>query len=127
MGRLLNELNPTFRPKADALLARFTESELMVMIVCTGRTQAEQDAAVASGHSKVAHSRHQDGMAIDVCPFDVYMLHGADKLKWDGTDPVWKRIGEIGKLDLSLRWGGDFHPLNAVGVGWDPGHFEVPA
>jgi peptidoglycan L-alanyl-D-glutamate endopeptidase CwlK len=126
MGRLLNELTPRFRPLAAELLARATEQGIALMIVCTGRTAEEQAQAVRTGHSKVEHSRHQDGEAIDVAPYSEYYLHGADKLQWDGNDPIWQRLGQIGE-DLGLRWGGRFHPLNASGVGWDPGHFEYPS
>ena len=123
MSRNLNDLTEPFRGKAIELLARLTEANVQVMIVCTGRTQAEQDEAFATALSKVRHSRHQDGLAIDICPFNVWQLHGEDKLQWDGKDLVWPKIGVIGE-GLGLRWGGRFQPLNEVGVGWDPGHFE---
>lgn len=125
MARRLNELSPRFRPLAERLIALLVEAQIPCLIVCTGRTQAEQDAAFAAGTSKVRHSKHQDGDAIDLAPYDTYQLHGPDKLKWDTSDPIWGHIGTIGK-DLDLRWGGDFTPLNAQGVGWDPGHFEYP-
>lgn len=125
MGRRLSELSPRFRPLAVELLARLLEAQIPCLIVCTGRTQAEQDAAVRTGASKVAHSKHQDGDAIDIVPFDLYQLHGPDKVQWNTADAIWPHIGKIGK-DLGLRWGGDFTPRNAQGVGWDPGHFEYP-
>jgi hypothetical protein len=125
MGRQLDELTPRFRPLAIELLARAAEAGIPLMIAATGRTAEEQAEAVRTGHSKVEHSRHQDGEAIDVVPYEQFNLHGADKLRWDGADPVWKTLGRIGQ-DLGLRWGGTFKPLNSVGIGWDPGHFEYP-
>lgn len=125
MSRLLNDLDPVMKDKAFELLARLVEADIPVIVTWTRRTQAEQDEAVATGHSKVTHSRHQDGMAIDVVPFDQYELHGPDKLQYDTMDPVWRKIGMIGET-LGLRWGGRFAPLNGIGVGWDPGHFELP-
>lgn len=94
------------------------------MIICTGRTEEEQAEAVRTGHSKVARSKHQDGLAIDICPYDQFLIHGPDKLQWSTSDPVWKTIGEIG-MGLGLRWGGTFAPLDKNGLGWDPGHFEL--
>lgn len=124
MNRTLDVLAARFKPLAMELLARCIEMGLMVMIVNTLRTDAEQAVAVASGHSQVAHSKHQDGLAIDICPYDIYQLHGSDKLRWDASDPAWKVIGAIGEK-LGLRWGGRFHPLDHDGLGWDPGHFEM--
>lgn len=125
MGRDLDELAPQFFPLACQFLARLTEAGVHVCIISTGRTQEEQDRAVRTGYSRVSHSRHQDGMAIDVCPYQMWQLHGADKLQWDTLDPVWWTIGRIGE-SLGLRWGGRFTPVNSQGLGWDPGHFEIP-
>jgi D-alanyl-D-alanine carboxypeptidase len=86
----------------------------MVAIVNTRRTAAEQAANVAKGVSWVTHSKHQDGLAIDIAPYAMWEQHGANKLNWDGTDPVWQQIGHIGEA-LGLRWGGHFR---------DYGHFE---
>lgn len=88
----------------------------MVMIVETLRTEEQHLEDVATGHSWVKRSRHQDGEAIDIAPFDTYALHGEDKVKWDASDPVWTKIGEIGEA-LGLRWGGRWQQK-------DMGHFE---
>jgi hypothetical protein len=125
MSRALDDLTPEFRRIAIEFLAQLLEDGLAVMIVATGRTQAEQDAAFARGASKVRHSRHQDGMALDVCPFAAWNLHGPDKLQW-GRDPAWQRIGAIAER-LGLRWGGRFGESSpGAGDGWDPGHVELP-
>jgi hypothetical protein len=125
MGRLLNELSPRFRPLAVEFLARCVEAKIPVLITCTGRTSEEQAAAITGGFSRVVRSTHQDGDALDIAPFDQYLLHGPDKLQYDATDPVWKTVGQIAQ-DLGLRWGGTFTPLNRAGIGWDPGHVEYP-
>lgn len=126
MIRSLDSLDPRFKPVAMELLARLVESGILVIIVNTLRTQLEQDEAIRTGHSKVVHSKHQDGLAIDICPISQYMVHGPTKLQWDTTDPIWKQIGQIGEK-LGLRWGGRFAPLDKNGLGWDPGHFEMLA
>lgn len=123
MDRTLDSLDPRFKPIAMALLARLTEARIAVLISNTRRTDAEQAVAIANGNSKVARSKHQDGLAIDVVPYTIYALHGEDKLQWDTRDPVWAKIGVIAE-GLGLRWGGRFKPLNSIGVGWDPGHCE---
>lgn len=105
-------------PLAMQLLARCVEAGIMVMIVDTKRTVDEQRANVAKGVSWTMNSKHLTGDAIDICPYETYALHGPDKLQWDGADPVWTRIGEIGQR-LGLKWG-----VIRQGVQVDPGHFE---
>ena len=125
MSRALSDLDSRLRPIAVELIARCVEAGIPVLIVTTGRTLAEQQAAVARGVSWTLHSKHlpqpPDGksLAIDLAPYETYQLHGADKLNWDAADPVWSRIGAIGQ-SLGLKWG-----VVINGVQRDPGHFEL--
>lgn len=116
MSRALNDLDPRFQPLAMELLARCVEAQIMVFIVDTLRTKAEHQANLARGVSWTKHSKHLDGLAIDICPYGQYSLNGIDKLQWDGSDPVWQRIGVIGEA-LGLGWGGRWKQK-------DLGHFE---
>lgn len=116
-SRLLNDLDPNFKPLAIELLARLVEAGIPVMIVETRRSEAEHQANLAAGTSWIKHSKHIDGLAIDIAPWEMYQLHGPDKLQWDSSDPVWQKIGPIGKA-LGLRWGGDWTYK-------DLGHFEL--
>lgn len=118
MDTSLTTLDPLFYPHACALLAHCLEARIPVVIVNTRRTAKEQQEALARGVSWVQHSRHQDGLAIDICPYEVYELHGRNKLAWSATQPVWHVLGDIGER-LGLRWGGRWHPP-------DLGHFELP-
>lgn len=104
------------KPLAMELLARCVEAGFAVFIVDTLRTAAEHRANLAKGVSWTKHSKHLDGDAIDLCPFEQYALHGPDKLNWDSADPVWQKIGVIGEA-LGLRWGGRWKQA-------DLGHFE---
>ncbi len=119
MDTALDSLDPVFKPLAMLLLARLVEARVPVLIVNTRRTQAEQDAAIARHVSWVPHSKHQDGLAIDLAPYDIYALHGDDKVQWDTNDPVWLKMGVIGEA-LGLRWGGRWTQK-------DTGHFEYVA
>lgn len=116
--RKLDSLDPRFKPLAIELLARLTEAVILVIIVETRRTQEQHEEDVVNGRSWIAHSLHQDGLAIDICPLMQYDLHGPDKLQWDANDPIWQEIGEVGRT-LGLRWGGDW-------IQKDMGHFELP-
>jgi peptidoglycan LD-endopeptidase CwlK len=119
MSRRLDDLRPTFKPLAIELLARLVEAGIHVMIIDTLRTEEEHKANLLKKVSWVKRSKHLDGLAIDVCPWMQYNLHGPNKLQWDSSDPIWERIGKIGET-LGLVWGGRWRVR-------DMGHFETPA
>ena len=116
MSRALDDLHPAFRPQATELVARLVEARIVFLIVDTLRTQAEHEANLANGSSWTARSNHLYGLAIDVCPYSEYALHGPDKLMWDWRAPVWQEIGVVGER-LGLDWGGRWRQK-------DMAHFE---
>jgi len=119
MSRALNDLDKRFRPIAIELIARLVEAGIPILVVDTLRTYAEHSINLVNGVSWTTHSKHLDGLAIDICPFDEYRLNGPDKLMWSSSDPIWQRIGKIGKaVDVRLIWGGDWDKK-------DMGHFEL--
>ncbi len=97
------------------------EAQIPVMIITTSRTPEEQADALQRGVSWTIKSRHLTGDAIDICPYAIYDLAGADKLQWDESNPVWQKIGAIGQA-CGLKWG----VVNATGERKDVGHFELP-
>lgn len=123
MSRLLSDLDSRFRPLVVELIARAVEIGIPVMIIDVLRTPEEQKVNLANGVSATLDSKHlpqpPDGksLAIDICPYDTFSLHGPDKLKWDPADQAWTKLGQIGE-DLGLRWGGRWVKPH------DPGHFE---
>lgn len=116
MSRSLDDLSPRMFPVACELLARCTEQGIAVAIVDTLRTPEEHAANLKKGVSWTTHSKHLDGDAIDICPYATWDVHGPDKLNWDGSDPVWQKLGAIGEA-IGLRWGGRWKVK-------DWGHFE---
>jgi lambda repressor-like predicted transcriptional regulator len=132
MSRALADLSDRMRPLAVELLARCAEARICVLIVDTLRTKAEHEQNLQNGTSWTTLSNHLDGRefrrtgmpgsdAIDIAPYEIWQLHGADKLQWDVADPVWQRLGEIGE-GVGLVWGGRFGPPAKP----DLGHFEHP-
>lgn len=106
MSKKLDDLSPLVKRIMIEFLARLAEAGIPVMIIETIRTQEQHEKNLASGHSWVTHSKHLDGLAIDICPYEVYTLApGGDKLQWNSDDPVWQKIGLIGE-GLGLKWGG---------------------
>jgi hypothetical protein len=82
------------------------------MIIETWRTEHRQLWLRKQGASKVDFSDHQwtragqpAARACDLAPYDVYRLHGPDKLQWDAGDPVWDTFGELAE-GVGLLWGG---------------------
>lgn len=119
MSRRLDDLHPAFRPLAVELLARCVEAGIPVLIVDTKRTEAEHAENLRKGVSWIARSKHLDGLAIDIAPFETYLLSGPDKLQWDPADPVWLKLGKLGE-ECGMRWGGRWTKTP------DLGHFEMP-
>lgn len=134
MSRALNDLSSDLKPLAFELLARLTERGVQVMIVDTLRTEAEHQQNLKNGTSAAKFSRHlprklrrtcaptdpnrEKSDAMDVCPYELYALHGPDKLRWEPTDAAWRVIGDEA-LKLGLIWGGLWK------TPFDPGHVEL--
>lgn len=123
MSRNLDDLTPDVRPLVDAFLASCKDAGLDVLVTCTRRTEAEQTALYAQGrtapghvvtNAKAGQSAHNYGLAIDIVP----MVNG--KPDWNGLDPIWKQIGELGEA-AGLTW------LGAPDSTFpEKPHFELP-
>lgn len=123
MTRALNDLSGRCKVRVFEFLARCLEAGIPVQIINVLRTTEEQIENIKNGVSWTLLSKHlpqppeNRSEAIDVCPFSQFDLHGPDKLQWDGTDPAWLKIGEIGE-NAGLLWGGRWKVK-------DLGHFEM--
>ena len=118
MSRRLDDLDARFRPVVFELLARLTEQGCYVVIVDTLRTPEEQARHLAKGVSWTPHSRHLDGLAIDLCLLDSYVA-GRSKLRWDAAAPGWAVLGATGER-LGLRWGGRWKHRDLGHLEWQP-------
>lgn len=118
-SRRLDDLSDRFRPLAITFLARTVEASIPILIVETLRTAEEHAVNLRKGVSWTIHSKHLDGDALDICPYQTWILHGANKLQWDPTDPIWLQLGVLGE-SCGLAWGGRWKQK-------DLGHFEMPA
>ena len=115
-SRSLDDLDPRFRPMAEAFLANLKSAGVDVVVICTLRTMNEQQALYDQGRTKPGpvvtrakpgSSAHNYGLAMDCCP----LLNG--KLAWsapDGdsvADAIWQQYGAIAR-QTGLEWGGDW-------------------
>ncbi len=133
--RGLGLLHYDFAPIANLLLARCVSAGIMVMVVETWRSAEAHAEDLRNGRSWTKLSVHQyfetqriggkllelpASLAIDLAPYKQYELHGPDKLQWDGDDPVWAELGDIGE-SLGLKWGGRYKTVPP-----DKAHFQAP-
>lgn len=136
-SRALTDLRPEVRPLVDAFLDACAAAEIDVLVTCTLRSNAEQAALYARGRTAAplghqyvvtdappGRSAHNYGLAIDVVP----IVDG--KPDWNGADPIWHRLGELGQ-EAGLEWAGEpgfpfpemphfQHPTWRVLAGLDP-------
>ena len=131
-SRLVTDLDPRILAPAQEVIRYFYEATgKSLSIVDTLRTQAEQDAALASGHSWTTHSKHlpqpplNKSLALDVCPV-VYFTYK----NWNPTGSLWWVLAEIViHHPAGLISGMDWNRVGLPAVGkprpkWDPGHIE---
>jgi hypothetical protein len=114
--RELDHLHESFKPLVYKFLVTLMDNNIPVMVIETLRSEEAHNEDLKSGHSWIKHSKHQDGLAIDICPYYVFQLNGPDKLQWDASDEIWNKIGSIGEF-CNLVWGGRWKQK-------DLGHFE---
>lgn len=120
-SRLIQDLCPALQPIAREFMIQCAAENIPVIITCTLRPNAEQDALYAQGrttpgrivtNAMAGQSKHNTGEA-----FDVGLKNPDGSMNWDDTDPHWHRMGLIGE-ELGLLWGGRWkHP--------DKPHFEL--
>lgn len=133
MSRALDDLSSALRPKVFELLARLVERGIPIMVVDTLRTEQEHLDNLAKGVSWTARSKHlprrlrgfplsdvdaEKSDAIDLCPWEQFDSHGADKLGWEPTHPGWNVIRDEAEK-LGLRSGARWKQK-------DLGHVELP-
>lgn len=119
----VTHLCPELLDKYREWLMECHAAGLAVKITVTWRDPVAQDAAYAAGLSKAkaGNSPHNcvdaDGNPASKA-FDFACFTPDAHYIADGSDPTYRKAGEIGK-SLGLVWGGDFHSI------FDPDHLEL--
>lgn len=108
--RDIHELLPTVAQAAEKALAECKSLGLGVLVTCTYRTNAEQEALYAQGRSKpgpkvtnakAGQSFHQYRVALDLYP----MVNG--KPDFGGKSPLWHKIAAVFKkhgFEWAFEW-----------------------
>lgn len=113
MSKILDTLEPSFRPKVAALITKAKEHGIILVPTSGRRTMAEQNKLYAQGRTtkgevvtkaKGGQSAHNFGLACDLCPLD----KNGD-LWWVAPDDVWHVISVLAKevgLEPGYAWVG---------------------
>ena len=105
--RDIEALAPKVAAAARLALADCAAKGLGVLITCTFRSAADQDALYAQGRTKPGRivtnakggqSFHQFACALDLVP----IVNG--KPDWNGADPIWHEIAAVFKA-RGFEWG----------------------
>lgn len=109
-SRKLEDLLPPVRERVERMIAACKAEGIDLLVTSTYRDNASQEALYAQGrtapgrivtNARAGQSFHNYRCAVDVVP----IRNG--KAIWNAKDPVWQRIGAIGKA-AGLEWAGDW-------------------
>ena len=109
-SRKLEDLLPAAKDKVERFIALCKEQGIDLLVTSTYRDHESQNALYAQGRTKPGkivtnakggQSFHNHRCAIDVVP----LING--KPNWNTKDPVWPKIGALGKA-AGLEWAGDW-------------------
>jgi peptidoglycan L-alanyl-D-glutamate endopeptidase CwlK len=108
-SRSLDELAPPVKERVENFLNLCKENNIDLLVTSTYRDNESQQALYAQGrttagkvvtNAKAGDSWHNWRCAVDVVP----LVNG--KPNWDGSNPVWTKIGELGN-QAGLEWAGN--------------------
>ena len=109
-SRKLEDLLPPVRERVERMIAACKAEGIDLLVTSTYRDNASQEALYAQGrtapgrivtNARAGQSYHNHRCAVDVVP----IRNG--KAIWNAKDPVWQRIGALGKA-AGLEWAGDW-------------------
>jgi len=109
-SRNLFDLAPPAKLKVERLMGLCVANNIDLLVTSTYRDTESQNALYAQGrttpgkivtNAKGGESFHNYKCAVDIVP----IVNG--KPVWDGSDPIWARLGELGK-DAGLDWAGEW-------------------
>jgi peptidoglycan L-alanyl-D-glutamate endopeptidase CwlK len=107
-SRKIEDLLPVVQDKVKTFVDLCHQNDIDLLVTSTYRDNESQDALYAQGrtlpgkkvtNAKAGQSWHNYRCAVDVVP----LRNG--KPVWDGNDPVWKKVGELGEK-AGLEWAG---------------------
>lgn len=114
-SRKLTDLHPQMQSMVTRFLANARAAGIDLLVTCTYRSNEEQAALYAIGrtkpgrivtNAKPGRSTHNNTLNGKPAALAVDVVPARDgKPVWSASDPVWKRVGEIGEK-VGLEWAG---------------------
>jgi peptidoglycan L-alanyl-D-glutamate endopeptidase CwlK len=109
-SRSLDELIPQAKERVEKFLELCKANDIDLLVTSTFRDFDSQTALYNQGrttegkivtNAKAGDSWHNWRCAVDVVP----LVNG--KAMWDTSNPVWAKVGELGK-EAGLEWAGEW-------------------
>jgi peptidoglycan L-alanyl-D-glutamate endopeptidase CwlK len=107
-SRSLTELHPKVATMAMQFVQKCNDVGIDLLVTSTYRDSESQDSLYAQGrttpgkivtNARAGQSWHNWRCALDVVP----LRNG--KPVWESSDPIWRKVGEIGE-SVGLEWAG---------------------
>lgn len=111
--RDISKLNPKFSSSVKAWLNANPE----IFLVEGWRSEERQKELIAKGLSKVKHSNHQDGLAVDIGFRDDPSTHQKETELYPQDMKRWRKVADSAKK-YGIDWGYDLWS-------WDMPHFQI--
>lgn len=106
--RSIDKLDPWFRAKVEKWILEVNKGWDIVFLTETWRSVKRQQELISLWLSKVKHSNHQDGLAVDI-GFRWSELYPKD-------DKIWRKVADVAKK-YGIDWWYDLWK-------WDRPHFQ---
>lgn len=124
MSRDISKLSPYMQSKWQAFKKQCDAEKLGVIVVCTDRGEAEQNACLANGSSRAAYGQSAHNVLLPNGKpaseaFDIGVIVNGKYIR-DSAHPSYQRAGAIGE-ELGLKWYG-----NPKAKFYEAAHFQNP-
>ena len=115
-SRSLDDLIAPAKERVERFIALCKDNGIDLLVTSTYRDNESQQALYEQGrttagkvvtNAKAGDSWHNWRCAVDVVP----MVNG--KPDWDGSHPVWAKVGELGK-QTGLEWAGEWRTFKEL-------------
>jgi len=115
-SRSLDDLIAPAKERVERFIALCKDNGIDLLVTSTYRDNESQQALYEQGrttagkvvtNAKAGDSWHNWRCAVDVVP----MFNG--KPDWDGSHPVWAKVGELGK-QAGLEWAGEWRTFKEL-------------
>ena len=129
MSRSMGALSPFMQQKYQAFIKQCNAENLGIILVCTDRGEAEQNACCAAGSSKAMYGQSAHNVLLSNGKpaseaWDIGVIVNG-KYIGDSAHPSYQRAGAIG-MALGLKWYGELLPNGKPKYFYEAAHMQNP-